>query len=145
MYPVIHGAIYSIDRCVIKLSIVLGRLNCVLRRRQLLKSDPSQLTGLSADRSSAPVGIDPTCGIPLVNKDGSLGNIANIIACGLSMLVVAWLVLSTGRRKAAVGERFISLPLPTPLHVSRVKSAPQFAVRRLLRLCAVVTPCCIAN
>ncbi|KLO12384.1 hypothetical protein SCHPADRAFT_875550 [Schizopora paradoxa] len=76
---------------------------CNLFYRQLLKSDPSQLTGLSADRSSAPVGIDPTCGIPLVNKDGSLGNIANIIACGLSMLVVAWLVLSTGRRKAAVG------------------------------------------
>jgi len=76
---------------------------CNLFYRQLLKSNPSLLTGLSANRSSAPVGIDPKCGIPLVNQGGSLGNIANIIACALSMLVVGWLILSSARRKAAVG------------------------------------------
>ncbi|KAK1232291.1 hypothetical protein PQX77_004665 [Marasmius sp. AFHP31] len=36
-------------------------------------------------------------------QDGSLGNIANIIACGLSIFVVIGLVLLVERRKAAVG------------------------------------------
>ena len=79
----------------------------LLRRRspfsQLLKSDPSALTGLSADRSSAPVGVNPECGIPLVNHDGSIANIANIAACGLSMFFVLILMLGASRRKAAVG------------------------------------------
>ncbi len=61
------------------------------------------LTAESSDPTTAPVGINPKCGIPLVGVDGSLANIANILACGLSCLVVALLVWLTGRRKAAVG------------------------------------------
>jgi len=53
--------------------------------------------------TTAPVGVNPECGIPKVNTGGSLGNIANTIACGLSILFVVVLILSTGRRKAAVG------------------------------------------
>lgn len=47
--------------------------------------------------------MNPECGIPFVGVDGSLANIANIIACGLSILFVIYLVIVTSRRKAAVG------------------------------------------
>jgi hypothetical protein len=59
--------------------------------------------GLSQNPASAPVGVNPECGIYKVNTNGSLGNIANIIACGLSIFVVGALIYLTGRRKAAVG------------------------------------------
>lgn len=36
--------------------------------------------------------------------DGNLGNIANIIAVGLSILVTAFLIFKVTRRVAAVGE-----------------------------------------
>ncbi|KAG1843298.1 chitin synthase III catalytic subunit [Suillus subalutaceus] len=76
---------------------------CNLFYRQLQHNDPSVLAGLSQNTASAPVGVNPECGIPKVNTDGSLGNIANIIACGLSFFVVCALIYFTGRRKAAVG------------------------------------------
>ncbi|KAG1806974.1 chitin synthase III catalytic subunit [Suillus subaureus] len=76
---------------------------CNLFYRQLKTTDSTVLAGLSANAASAPVGVNPECGIPKVNTDGSLGNIANIIACGLSFFVVGALIYFTGRRKAAVG------------------------------------------
>ena len=80
---------------------------------QMQKRDPSILTGLSSDASSAPVGVNPACGIPRVGTStvefggpsgDSLGNIANIVACGLSIFFVVALIAWTSRRKAAVGE-----------------------------------------
>ena len=80
---------------------------------QMQKRDPSILTGLSTDASSAPVGVNPACGIPRVGTStvefggpsgDSLGNIANIVACGLSIFFVVALIAWTSRRKAAVGE-----------------------------------------
>ena len=71
---------------------------------KLLHNDPSVLTGLSANETTAPVGVNPQCGIPNVKANGSLGNIANIIACGISVFIVLSLIVLAGRRKAAVGE-----------------------------------------
>lgn len=93
---------------------------CNLFYRQLLRESPSSLTGLSADQASAPVGIDPQCAIPRVGHEGSISNIANIVACALSMLVVGLLIFLCNRRKAAVGRielrtllcvYFLTLPL----------------------------------
>jgi hypothetical protein len=53
--------------------------------------------------SSAPVGVNPTCGIPLVGEDGSIGNVANIAACAVSMIFVSFLIFICNRRQAAVG------------------------------------------
>jgi hypothetical protein len=93
---------------------------CNLFYRQLQRAAPDVLTGVSAISDSAPVGINPTCGIPRSGHDGSLGNLPNIIACSLSFSVVLGLVLQCYRRKAAVGRLelmvflllyLISLPL----------------------------------
>ena len=60
--------------------------------------------------SSAPVGVNPSCGIPRLGQDGSLSNIANIAVCGLSLFLVSYLVFHCYRRKAAVGMlTFLSL------------------------------------
>ncbi|KIK65232.1 hypothetical protein GYMLUDRAFT_159949 [Collybiopsis luxurians FD-317 M1] len=87
---------------------------CNLFYRQL-SSDSSLksiLTGLSADPNSAPVGVNPVCGIPKVgttisgphqSSSNSLGNIANIVVCAVSMLFVLGLIWRAQRRKAAVG------------------------------------------
>ncbi|CDO76680.1 hypothetical protein BN946_scf184305.g12 [Trametes cinnabarina] len=72
-------------------------------RQQLEHHNSSVLTGVSADPASAPVGVNPVCGIPLVGHDSSLANIANIIACALSIIIVALLIVWTSRRRAAVG------------------------------------------
>jgi len=93
---------------------------CNLFYRQLLDQAPRLLTGVSAHPTSAPVGVNPECGIPKAGSDGSLANIANIIACALSMVFIGFLIFRTGRRKAAVGRieiriffilYFITLPL----------------------------------
>lgn len=76
---------------------------CNLFYRQLLRNSPASLTGLSADRPSAPVGINPKCGIPRLNHDGSISNVANIAVCGASVFFVALLIYLCNRRKAAVG------------------------------------------
>ncbi|KAH0834646.1 chitin synthase III catalytic subunit [Lanmaoa asiatica] len=70
---------------------------------QVLQNDGALLTGLSANPATAPVGVNPECGIPLVQTNGSLGNIANIIVCGLSVIVVVALIVFSSRRQAAVG------------------------------------------
>jgi hypothetical protein len=93
---------------------------CNLFYRQLLDNAPTLLTGVSEDRTSAPVGVNPECGIPKVGSEGSLANVANIVACALSMIFVGLLIFLTDRRKAAVGRieirvffilYFITLPL----------------------------------
>lgn len=43
----------------------------------------------------------------MVGADGSLANIANILACGFSVGFVVFLIWITSRRKAAVGELLI--------------------------------------
>ncbi|KAN0085627.1 Chitin synthase III catalytic subunit [Tylopilus felleus] len=76
---------------------------CNLFYRQVLDNDRTLLTGLSTNPATAPVGVNPECGIPLVQTNGSLGNIANLIVCGLSVFVVVALIVFSSRRKAAVG------------------------------------------
>lgn len=82
---------------------------CNLFYRQLRDHNSSALVGASADPATAPVGINPNCAIPFVGVDHSLANIANIIACGLSIFVVAALIWFTSRRRAAVGTSDIFL------------------------------------
>jgi len=78
---------------------------CNLFYRQLSANSnlSSLLTGLSANSTSAPVGINPSCGIQRVGSNGSLGNIANIVVCALSMAACVGLIFLTEKRKAAVG------------------------------------------
>lgn len=73
-------------------------------RLQLQDQSPGTLSGLSADPSSAPVGVNPECGIPQIHHGGSPGNAANIVACALSFLVSVYLMRWATRRRAAVGE-----------------------------------------
>ncbi|KII91413.1 hypothetical protein PLICRDRAFT_105350 [Plicaturopsis crispa FD-325 SS-3] len=76
---------------------------CNLFYRQLENKSSGTLTGLSATAASAPVGVNPSCGILKAGQSGSLGNIANIIVCALSMVFVTGLIVLATRRKAAVG------------------------------------------
>ncbi|KAE9389020.1 hypothetical protein BT96DRAFT_835519 [Gymnopus androsaceus JB14] len=85
---------------------------CNLFYRQLFHDDRSLLTGLSADPNSAPVGVNPVCGIakagttiagPHQGTGKSLGNIANVVVCAVSILVMLGLIAGAHRRKAAVG------------------------------------------
>lgn len=55
-----------------------------------------------ADPSIAPVGVDVECGPPLAGNSNP-GNIANMVVCGVSILVMGILVLHVNKRKAAVG------------------------------------------
>jgi hypothetical protein len=82
---------------------------CNLFYNQLQRVDPSLLVGLSNDTTSAPVGVDPTCGTLRVGQGGSLGNISNIVVCAVSMLVTMGLIYMTGRRKAAVGASMLAI------------------------------------
>jgi len=52
--------------------------------------------------STAPVGINVECGPPLAGNS-NMGNIANMVVCGVSFLVVGFLLLHVNKRKAAVG------------------------------------------
>jgi Chitin synthase export chaperone len=72
--------------------------------KQLQHNAPTFLIGASANTPSAPVGVNPKCGIPRVGFEGSVGNIANILACSFSILVLIWLIVRCNRRKAAVGK-----------------------------------------
>ena len=102
MSPATHGVTSSIVRCVTHHFASLRHFNRLFSI-QLQKHSPTTLAGVSADPATAPVGVNPKCGILLVGVDGSIANIANILACGLSCLFVALLLWSTHRRKAAVG------------------------------------------
>ncbi|KZV98289.1 hypothetical protein EXIGLDRAFT_607098 [Exidia glandulosa HHB12029] len=76
---------------------------CNLFYKQLQKVAESRLIGSSSDARSAPVGINPRCGIPRLFHGSDLGNIANTIVAGLSFFLVMYFVTRVGRRKAAVG------------------------------------------
>lgn len=76
---------------------------CNLFYRQLLDRSRETLQGASVDPDAAPVGVNPQCGIPRLGHDGSISNVANIAACGVSILVVLALIFLCSRRKAAVG------------------------------------------
>jgi hypothetical protein len=71
---------------------------------QLLRNAPVDLVGVSRNATSAPVGVNPQCGIPRIGTGGSIGNIANIVTCVISMFVVGALIFFTSKRKAAVGK-----------------------------------------
>lgn len=74
--------------------------HCNLFLRQLNSKAPQTLREPSLN--IAGVGVNPQCAILRVG-DGRLGNIGNIIACGLSFFVVLALILRASKRKAAVG------------------------------------------
>ncbi|KDR85909.1 hypothetical protein GALMADRAFT_52946 [Galerina marginata CBS 339.88] len=76
---------------------------CNLFYRQLQRASSGTLKGLSLPTVSAPVGVNPTCGILRAGQHGSIGNVANIAACGVSMILVMFLIFICNRRKAAVG------------------------------------------
>ncbi|KAJ7498050.1 chitin synthase III catalytic subunit [Mycena galericulata] len=84
---------------------------CNLFYRQILDKAPSVFTNASDSHQ---------CTIRRMGHDGSLGNIANIVVCALSMVFVGALIFFTNRRKAAVGRielrtllsfYFLTLPL----------------------------------
>ncbi|KIM35594.1 hypothetical protein M413DRAFT_449642 [Hebeloma cylindrosporum] len=115
---------------------------CNLFYRQLQRDSPSTLTGLSIPSTSAPVGVNPTCGIPRLGQDGSIGNVANIAACGVSVLFIAFLLFLCNRRKAAVGRvelrTFLMLYLFTlPLQLLTTGSLLEQGSTALIALTAV--------
>ncbi|KZP12262.1 hypothetical protein FIBSPDRAFT_898358 [Athelia psychrophila] len=89
-------------------------------------TDPPHMR--SASTSFAPVGVNPECGTLLAGSDHSLGNIANTIACALSMLFCTGLVALAGRRKAAVGRTelriFLTFYTFTPLPAHHHRALP---------------------
>ncbi|KAF7371100.1 hypothetical protein MSAN_00744800 [Mycena sanguinolenta] len=52
---------------------------CNLFYRQILHKAPTVLTNASLPTSSAGLGVNPTCSIPRMGQENSLGNIANIV------------------------------------------------------------------
>lgn len=72
-----------------------------------MKDSPADLHAPNNDVGAfehyAPVGINITCGIDRLSGS-HLGNIANIVACGVSIFVVMFLIWKVTRRVAAVGE-----------------------------------------
>ncbi|KAH6903772.1 chitin synthase III catalytic subunit [Coprinopsis sp. MPI-PUGE-AT-0042] len=76
---------------------------CNLFYRQLEREASDVLQGPSANRTSAPVGVNPSCGIPRIGNEGSISNVANIAACGVSFFFIGALIFMCNRRKAAVG------------------------------------------
>ncbi|KAF9237718.1 chitin synthase III catalytic subunit [Melanogaster broomeanus] len=115
---------------------------CNLFYRQVLDHDPALFTGASVNPTSAPVGVNPECGIPKVQTNGSLGNIANIIACVLSVFVVAALIVFTSRRKAAVGRSelrlfFVLYLLTLPFQILTNGSVIQQGSKALVVLTAI--------
>lgn len=58
------------------------------------------------------VGINPICAIPNIGASNSIGNVANIVICGLSVFVALFIAFAAFRRIAAVGRvEFASLAL----------------------------------
>ncbi|KAB5588357.1 Chitin synthase export chaperone [Ceratobasidium theobromae] len=86
---------------------------CNLFTRQLFTDFPNVLASYNFNRDVSGVGVNPQCAIPQAtagagagqNGGGGsgLGNIANVIACGLSIVFVIFLIAKCSRRKAAVG------------------------------------------
>ncbi|KAH9948055.1 chitin synthase III catalytic subunit [Amylocystis lapponica] len=76
---------------------------CNLFYHQLQFHNSSVFVSPSNNATSAPVGVNPECGTLRVGFDNSLGNVANIVICGISIIFVTVLIIWTSRRKAAVG------------------------------------------
>lgn len=86
---------------------------CNLFTRQLFTDNREILTQYGFDQDVSGVGVNPQCAIPQAtagagagqNGGGGsgLGNIANVIACGVSIIFIIFLVARCSRRKAAVG------------------------------------------
>jgi len=76
---------------------------CNLFYRQVQDTNASVFDNVSANPATAPVGVNPNCGIPLAGQNGSLANIANIIVCALSIVFTIFLIIGVSRRRAAVG------------------------------------------
>ena len=98
MFHRIRGATSSIDRCA-KIAVVFLYPLTHFAHNQLQKTNHTLLT----PANTAPVGIDSKCGIPFLSPPHSLGNVANVILCGISFFVVLFLISIAVRRKAAVG------------------------------------------
>jgi len=75
---------------------------CNIFYRQLLDHDPALLLGLSEDPNSAPVGVNPVCGIQRLAHGSQLGNIANTVVAGLSVFLALYLSQRVASRRAAV-------------------------------------------
>jgi hypothetical protein len=81
---------------------------------QLSTDFPNILQSYNFNPDVSGVGVNPQCAIPQATSGAGagqnggggsgLGNIANVIACGLSIIFVIFLVAMCSRRKAAVGE-----------------------------------------
>lgn len=82
---------------------------CNLFYAQILRTNSDLLVDDSSNATTAGVGVNPTCFIAptfTTSTDAPtphLGNIANIIACALSLIVTLGLIYLAHRRKAAVG------------------------------------------
>ncbi|KAF8653246.1 hypothetical protein AX16_004074 [Volvariella volvacea WC 439] len=74
---------------------------CNLFYRQLQRRAPSLLLGVSADPDSAPVGINPECGIPRAGHNNSPSNVVNNVFCFLCTVWVGVLMYKAVRRKIA--------------------------------------------
>ena len=114
-YPAVTDPLEQLCREVPSLPV------CNLFFRQLLvhpkglSAPATDLLGLPSNTSatfasalsSFGSGVNPSCSIPRMaaagGASGSLGNIANIILCGLSFFIALYLAVAAGRRAAAVG------------------------------------------
>ncbi|CAE7215978.1 unnamed protein product [Rhizoctonia solani] len=86
---------------------------CNLFTRQLFTDYRETLDQFGFNQDVSGVGVNPQCAIPQAtagagagqNGGGGsgLGNIGNMIACGLSIIFVVFLIARCSRRKAAVG------------------------------------------
>ncbi|KAF6760973.1 hypothetical protein DFP72DRAFT_881919, partial [Ephemerocybe angulata] len=95
--------------------------------------------------SASPVGVNAKCGIPRLNHDGSISNVANIAACRVSVFFVALLIVLCNRRKATAGAcsvlflhplSFSSFPLVLLLSsISSTSTSPPIS-SEIDRLCA---------
>jgi hypothetical protein len=73
---------------------------CNLFSYQLAQKSPGDLNSASTG-PDAPVGVNIECGIPRA-VNGNLGNLGNMLACGVSIFVIVNLIVAANRRKAAV-------------------------------------------
>ncbi|KAF7761592.1 hypothetical protein Agabi119p4_9584 [Agaricus bisporus var. burnettii] len=75
---------------------------CNLFYLQIQREAPD-LLGSASQRPFAPVGINPVCGIPKLDTDGSHSNLANNVLCGVSIIMTLGFLWGCQKRIAAVG------------------------------------------
>ncbi|KAJ3576672.1 hypothetical protein NP233_g267 [Leucocoprinus birnbaumii] len=76
-----------------------------MRKTSGLQRESPGFLGLGSQRPSAPVGVNPECGIYKLHtvEGSSLSNIANNVLCGVGFIVTAFLLWGCQKRIAAVG------------------------------------------